>query len=225
MFTGLIETKGIVTHVEPVNGGARFEIYAPEFGRDMAIGDSVAVNGACLTIISFARGSFAVDVSLETLERSTLGKVRPNQHVNLERAMRLSDRLAGHLVSGHVDGVGTFAQRHISGNAVIYQFDLPEDTMNYVVEKGSISIDGISLTVARIRNNSIAVSVIPHTEEHTTLKDLKVGELVNIEVDMIAKYVRKFTTGNDGTSGSFDDFQANNRDEKLADKLKGFLER
>lgn len=224
MFTGLIETKGLISSVESSNGGARFEIYAPDFGRDMAIGDSVAVNGACLTIVSFARGSFAVDLSSETLERTTLGKVRKGQHVNLERAMRMSDRLAGHLVSGHVDGVATLAQRHISGNSVVYQFDLPEYLNEYIVEKGSIAIEGISLTIARVKDNSIAISVIPHTESITTLADLKVGDQVNVEIDMIAKYVRKFTTGYNSSTGSFDDLQKQ-KDERLTDKLKGFLER
>lgn len=225
MFTGLIETKGIISRADSQSGGAQFEIYAPDFGRDMAIGDSVAVNGVCLTIVSFARGSFVVDLSLETLERSNLVSAKVGTQVNLERAMRMSDRLAGHMVSGHVDGQARFVQRHISGNSNIYQFELPEFLQEYLVEKGSITIDGVSLTIARVKENSIAISVIPHTEKSTTLGDLKIGDLVNIEIDMIAKYVRKFVTGQGGSSGSLDDLNREAKDERLSSKLKDFLER
>lgn len=223
MFTGLIETVGIISHAERVGGGARLEIYAPDFGRDMAIGDSVAVNGACLTVVRFARGSFVVDVSLETLDRTTLQHVRVQSKVNLERAMRLSDRLGGHMVSGHIDGVGTFTQRHPSGNSVIYQFDLPESLADYLIEKGSICIDGVSLTIARLNGNQIACSIIPHTEKTTTLGELKIGDTVNVEADMIAKYVRKFTVGYSGDSPA--DFDYREDDRRISGKLRDFLDR
>lgn len=205
MFTGLIETQGIITRVDRVAGGAQMEIYAPEFGRDMAIGDSVAVDGACLTIAQFARGAFVADVSEETLAKTTLGGVRQSQKVNLERALRLSDRLGGHLVSGHVDGIGRLLLRHPAGNSTVYQFQVPPALMEFIVAKGSVAVDGISLTVAQIRGESFAAAVIPHTEEITTLKEKAIGSPVNVEIDMMAKYVKRFVDlyagGTDATPG------------------------
>jgi riboflavin synthase len=192
MFTGLIETQGIVTHVERADGGAKLQIYAPEFGRDMALGDSIAVDGACLTVSQFQRGAFVADVSEETIGKTTLGSLRQGGKVNLERALRLSDRLGGHLVTGHVEGIGKLLLRHASGNSTIYQFQVPSMLMEFIVPKGSIAVDGISLTVAQMRGESFAAAVVPHTEEVTTLKDKPIGAPVNIEVDMMAKYVKRF---------------------------------
>lgn len=192
MFTGLIESQGAITRIERVEGGARLEIYAPDFGRDMALGDSVAVDGSCLTIANFIRGAFVVDVSEETLAKTTLGGVQQGSKVNLERALRLSDRLGGHLVSGHVDGIGRLLLRHPAGNSTVYQFQVPASLMEYIVPKGSIAVDGISLTVAQIRGESFAAAVVPHTEQHTTLREKPIGAPVNIEADMMAKYVRRF---------------------------------
>src|SRR5664279_1530676 len=158
MFTGLIETQGVVTHVQKVAGGAQIQIYAPEFGRDMALGDSIAVDGACLTVAQFQRGAFVADVSDETLSKTTLGTLHQSNKVNLERAMRLSDRLGGHMVTGHIEGVGRLLLRHPAGNSTIYQFQVPPSLMEYVVPKGSIAVDGISLTVAQIRGESFAAS-------------------------------------------------------------------
>jgi len=199
MFTGLIETKGIITRTERVQGGMRLEVYAPDFGRDMAIGDSVAVDGACLTIVKFIRGAFLVDVSEETLDRTTLGRLQQGAHVNLERALRLSDRLGGHIVSGHVDGVGKLAMRQAAGNAVIYRFIVPSEQLAYLVEKGSVAVDGISLTVARLHEDGFSAAVIPHTDEVTTLADKAIGSPVNIETDMFAKYVRRYVESYLGT--------------------------
>lgn len=192
MFTGLIETQGIVTRVDRAGGGAQMEIYAPEFGRDMALGDSVAVDGACLTIANFARGAFVADVSEETLTKTTLGTARQGTKVNLERALRLSDRLGGHMVTGHIEGMGRLLLRHPAGNSTVYQFQVPPSLMEYIVSKGSVAIDGISLTVAQIRGESFAAAVVPHTEEVTTLKDKAIGSAVNVEVDVMAKYVKRF---------------------------------
>jgi riboflavin synthase len=192
MFTGLIETQGIVTRIERVAGGAQLEIYAPEFGRDMAIGDSIAVDGSCLTVARFIRGAFVADVSEETLSKTTLGSTHQGSKVNLERALRLSDRLGGHIVSGHIDGVGRLLLRHPAGNSTIYQFQVPGTLMPYVIPKGSIAVDGISLTIAQIRGESFAAAVVPHTEEATTLRQKPIGGPVNIETDMMAKYVRRF---------------------------------
>jgi riboflavin synthase len=200
MFTGLIECEGVITRAERSGGGMRIEVYAPEFGRDMAIGDSIAVDGVCLTVVKFIRGAFLTDVSGETLDRSTLGHLAQGSKVNLERALRLSDRLGGHLVTGHVDGVGRLSLRTPAGRFTVYQFQGPAEVMRYVVEKGSIAIDGISLTVARLGAAGFTVAVIPQTEQATTLKDKKIGASVNVEVDLLAKYVERFVTQQTGAA-------------------------
>ncbi len=192
MFTGLVESEGIITRVERVAGGMRLEVYAPEFGRDMSIGDSIAVDGSCLTVVKFIRGAFIADVSEETMRLTTLGARRQGDKVNLERALRLSDRLGGHIVTGHVDAMGTLVMRHAAGNSTIYQFSAPPEVMEYIVPKGSIAVDGISLTVAQVRDDAFAVAVIPHTEQSTTLGSKPTGAPVNLEVDMMAKYVQRF---------------------------------
>lgn len=192
MFTGLIESQGIITRIDRVSGGAQLEVYAPEFGRDMAIGDSVAVDGACLTVVKFIRGAFIADVSGETLDHTTLGGLRQGTKVNLERALRLSDRLGGHLVSGHVDGVGKLVQRHAAGNSTVYQFQATAEVLPFLVAKGSVAVDGISLTVAQLRGDNFAVAVVPHTEQSTTLAEKPLGAPVNLEADMMAKYVKRF---------------------------------
>jgi riboflavin synthase len=150
MFTGLIECKGIITRVERIQGGMRLEVYAPEFGRDMAIGDSIAVDGACLTVTKFIRGAFLADVAEETLAVTTLGELSQGAHVNLERALRFSDRLGGHIVTGHVDGIGTLVNRRPAGNSTVYQFRAPKSVLPYVAPKGSVAVDGVSLTVAQV---------------------------------------------------------------------------
>lgn len=220
MFTGLIETQGIVTRIERVAGGAQLEIYAPEFGRDMALGDSIAVDGACLTVARFIRGAFVADVSEETLDKTTLGGLSQGGKVNLERALRLSDRLGGHMVTGHIDGVGRLLLRHPAGNSTIYQFQMPAEALPYLVPKGSVAIDGISLTIAQVRGESIAASVVPHTEEVTTLKEKAIGSPVNIEVDIMAKYVQRFVDIYGGHGG--DDAGPGRRG--LGDMLREFAE-
>jgi riboflavin synthase len=193
MFTGLIESVGTIARTERTgDGGMRLEVYAPDFGRDMAIGDSVAVEGACLTVTSFIRGAFLADLSEETVTRTTLGRLKTADKVNLERAMRLSDRLGGHMVSGHVDGIGQFATRLPAGNSTVYQFRAPAEVLPFVAEKGSVAVNGISLTVSRIIANGFECAVIPHTEHNTTLASLNPGAAVNIEADQVAKYVRRF---------------------------------
>ncbi len=192
MFTGLIESTGIVTRTERAGGGLRLEVYAPEFGRDMAIGDSIAVDGACLTVIKFIRGAFLTDVSEETTTKTTLGRITQGSKVNLERALRLSDRLGGHLVTGHIDGLGSLVMRHPAGNSTVYQFQASPDLMEFIVAKGSVAVDGISLTVAQTRDDGFAAAVIPHTEQATTLGEKATGSPVNVEVDMMAKYVKRF---------------------------------
>ncbi len=219
MFTGLIETKGHITRVERVSGGAQVEVYAPDFGRDMAIGDSIAVDGVCLTVGRFIRGAFVADVSEETLRKTSLGGLQQGSSVNLERALRLSDRLGGHLVSGHVDGVGRLLLRHPAGNSTVYQFQVPGPLMEFIVPKGSVAVDGISLTVAQIRGESFAAAVVPHTEEVTTLKDKPIGAPVNVEIDMMAKYVKRFV---DLYTDSGDEAATSKRG--LGDMLREFAE-
>jgi len=223
MFTGLIESQGIITRVDRVAGGGQLEVYAPEFGRDMAIGDSIAVDGACLTVVKFIRGAFIADVSGETLDRTTLGSLRQGSKVNLERALRLSDRLGGHLVSGHVDGVGTLVQRHVAGNSTVYQFQAPAEVLLYLVSKGSVAVDGISLTVVQIRGDNFAVAVVPHTETSTTLAEKPIGARVNIEADMMAKYVERSVqlyTSRGGSGSGNDDTPRRG----LGDMLRDFTE-
>ena len=220
MFTGLIESQGVVTNVQRVAGGAQLQVYAPEFGRDMALGDSIAVDGACLTVSQFQRGAFVADVSEETLGKTTLGALHQSSKVNLERALRLSDRLGGHLVTGHVEGIGRLLLRHPAGNSTIYQFQVPPSLMEYVVPKGSIAVDGISLTIAQIRGESFAAAVVPHTEQMTTLKDKPIGAAVNVEVDIMAKYVKRFV---DLYAGTGDDIPEAGR-RGLGDMLRDFAE-
>jgi riboflavin synthase len=220
MFTGLIECEGVITRAERVSGGMRLEVYAPEFGRDMGIGDSIAVDGVCLTVAKFIRGAFLADVSGETLDRTTLGGLRQGGKVNLERALRLSDRLGGHLVSGHVDAVGSLQLRQPAGKFAVYQFGAPASLMQYVVEKGSIAVDGISLTVAKVAEEGFTCAVIPQTEEMTTLKNKAIGSPVNLEADMLAKYVKRFVAGYVGADD--EDGRAPRRG--LGDMLREFSE-
>ena len=192
MFTGIIESKGIVARTERVGGGMRLELYAPDFGRDMTIGDSVAIDGVCLTIVKFLRGSFVVDVSDETMRRSTIVDLRQGSNVNLERALRLSDRLGGHIVSGHVDAVGTISMRQAAGNSTLYRFTAPPEVREFLIEKGSVAVDGISLTVARLFDDGFGAAVLPLTDEATTLGGKPIGAKVNLETDMFAKYVQRY---------------------------------
>jgi riboflavin synthase len=221
MFTGLIETQGIITRTERVAGGMRLEVYAPEFGRDMAIGDSVAVDGACLTMVKFIRGAFLTDVTDETLQRTTLGELRQGGHVNLERAMRLSDRLGGHIVSGHVDAVGKLAMRQPGGNGTLYRFSAPPDLVGFLVEKGSVAVDGISLTVASLHKDGFAASVIPHTEQVTTLGEKAIGAKVNLESDLFAKYVKQYVAA---YLGAGDEPERGSTKRNLSDLLKDLTE-
>lgn len=192
MFTGIVESEGIITRAERRSGGMQLEVYAPEFGRDMSLGDSIALDGACLTVAKFIRGAFLADVSEETLTRTTLGRLAQGAKVNLERAARLSDRLGGHIVTGHVDAVGQVAMRQPAGNSTIYTFSAPPEIMAMLVEKASIAVDGISLTVASLKEDGFTVAVVPHTESSTTLGSKTLGAQVNLETDLIAKYVRRF---------------------------------
>ena len=191
MFTGIVEEVGVLKSIRRGASSAVLEIAARTVLEDIHLGDSIAVNGVCLTATSFTGSSFTADVMHETLDRSSLAALRPGSRVNLERAMAANGRFGGHIVAGHVDGVGTVLETKRDDNAVWYTISAGPEVLRYVVEKGSITIDGISLTVARVGPESFAISAIPHTVAVTVLKDRKAGDKVNLETDIIGKYVEK----------------------------------
>ena len=191
MFTGIIEELGTVERVTRGRVSAVLAIRAEAILSDLKIGDSVAVNGVCLTATSLTGHGFTADVMHETLDRSSLAGLGPGSPVNLERAMAANGRFGGHIVAGHVDGVGTIAAIERADNAIWFTITAPEQVLRYVVEKGSIAIDGISLTVARVEPDRFAVSVIPHTAAVTLLGRRRVGDRVNLESDIIGKYVER----------------------------------
>jgi riboflavin synthase len=200
MFTGIIEGLGAVTAVRPAGSGKRLAVAADFDLSGTRVGDSISVCGACLTAVAIAGRQFEVDVSPETLARTTLGSVRVGERVNLERALRLSDRIDGHLVSGHTDGTGTIHDREAVGNAVIVTVAVAEALTRYMIVKGSVAVDGVSLTINRLDPDRFSVSIIPHTAALTTIGFKQKGERVNIEVDLIGKYVEKFLTTPPGRS-------------------------
>ncbi len=191
MFTGIIQGKGEIIAVRPMGKGKVFSIKADFMLDDPAEGESIAVNGVCLTAREINDRIFLADVSPESLSRTGLGDLSVGKTVNLERALRLSDRLGGHLVSGHVDAVSEVISRKKLGEFTIFTFNIPANLARYIVEKGSITIDGISLTVNSCTEQEFTVSIIPHTLEITSLGGLKAGDKVNLEVDIIGKYVEK----------------------------------
>lgn len=194
MFTGIVEEVGVLKSIRRGASSAVLEIAARTVLEDIHLGDSIAVNGVCLTATSFTGGAFTADVMHETLDRSSLAALRPGSRVNLERAMAANGRFGGHIVAGHVDGVGTVLETKQDDNAVWYTIAAGPEVLRYVVEKGSITIDGISLTVARVGPESFAISAIPHTVAVTVLQDRKPGDKVNLETDIIGKYVEKLLT-------------------------------
>lgn len=197
MFTGIVAGPGKISGKRTVGGGIAFDLAAGFDLTDPVEGESIAVNGVCLTAYKIKGNSFTADVSPETLSRTKLGMLGPGDTVNLERALRLSDRLGGHLVSGHVDCMATVASVKEIGDYTIFSFTHPEKHGRYIIEKGSITIDGVSLTVNSCSEGSFSVSIIPHTLKITTLGALKVGSKVNIEVDIIGKYVEKLLAPKD----------------------------
>lgn len=194
MFTGIIEETGTLGGVRKGQHSAVLRISARKVLEDVKIGDSIAVNGVCLTVTAFDASGFSADVMHETLNRSSLGSLKPGSRVNLERAMAAGGRFGGHIVAGHVDGTGTVREIRKDDNAVWYTIQAEASVLRYIVEKGSVAIDGISLTVARVDSGAFSVSVIPHTAAATTLSDRKKGDLVNLENDIIGKYVERLLT-------------------------------
>lgn len=191
MFTGIIEETGRIRQISRGTQSVKLSIEASHVLEDTRVGDSISTNGICLTVVEMDSRSFTVDVMAETLRRTGLNNLTTGSRVNLERAMRLSDRLGGHLLSGHVDGVGVISKITTEDIARVIRIDTTPELLRYIVPKGSLAIDGISLTVVDADERSFSVSVIPHTASVTTLTDKKPGDTVNLETDMIAKYVEK----------------------------------
>ncbi|MBQ9990672.1 MAG: riboflavin synthase [Lachnospiraceae bacterium] len=191
MFTGIVEEIGTLEKIQKGTHSAILTIKAHKVLEDTKIGDSIAVNGICLTVTTLPAGCFTADVMHETLNRSSLAGLSQGSQVNLERAMAADSRFGGHIVSGHVDGIGKISGIQKDDNAIWYTIEAKPEILRYVVEKGSITIDGISLTVARVNQNSFSISAIPHTVAQTILKEKKMGDVVNLETDIIGKYVEK----------------------------------
>jgi riboflavin synthase len=201
MFTGIVEELGRVRAVRRHEGGARLEIDASTVLADAVIGASIAVNGCCLTVVELGDGWWAADAVTETLLRTSLGALAAGDPVNLERPVRLEDRLGGHIVQGHIDGVGELVERApLPDGSTRMQFRMVDSLLRYIVEKGSITVDGISLTVAALHDHGFDVAVIPHTLAVTTLGSLQPGDPINLEVDVLAKYVERLLNERAGTS-------------------------
>lgn len=193
MFTGLIDHSGTVTHVERRDDGARI-VVETDLAPELALGDSLAINGACMTAAELTATTFTADVMNESLARTSLGELEKGSKVNLERPLAVGDRLDGHIVQGHVDGVGEIAEIREDGFSKILRVELPQGLARYVVEKGSITIDGVSLTVSAVGDAHLEVSLIPETQQRTTLGVLQPGSKVNLEVDILAKHVERLLT-------------------------------
>jgi riboflavin synthase len=195
MFTGIIEGLGTIKSISSSGRGKRLTIEA-DFSLDGSkIGDSIAVSGACLTAVTLDGHRFSADISPETVSKTAFARAGVGDRVNLERALRLSDRLDGHLVSGHIDGMGILRNRKTLDNAIIVTVGVPESLSKYMIPKGSVAVDGVSLTINRCDTQSFDVSIIPHTAKLTTIGFKKIGDPVNIETDMIGKYVERFVSG------------------------------
>ncbi len=202
MFTGIIEGLGSLQRVQPMGMGRRLTMLADFDLTDTRVGDSIAVNGVCLTAVSLNGRRFEADVSPETLQRSTFAAAMPGQRVNLERALQLSGRIDGHLVSGHIDGVATLSRRQTQGNAIVIGFSVSSALSDFMIEKGSVAVDGVSLTINACGPAFFEVAIIPHTATLTTVGLKQVGAAVNIETDMIGKYVARFVGRAKGAASS-----------------------
>lgn len=193
MFTGIVEEMGKLNKIQKSAKSARLTVEANAVLKDVKLGDSIAINGICLTVVQFNERLFDVDVMAETLRKTNLEELKPGDRVNLERALRVGDRLGGHIVSGHIDGVGVISRQQREDIAVVTDIRAPAEVMKYIVKKGSVAIDGISLTVTDYTDEAFQVSLIPHTASLTTLGYKKVGDRVNLEADVIGKYIERLT--------------------------------
>lgn len=201
MFTGIIEETGELKSINRSSNSAVLTIGAKTVLEDIHLGDSIAVNGLCLTVVRFDKNSFSADVMPESLKRSSLGSLKTGNLVNLERAMPANGRFGGHIVAGHIDGTGIISSIRKDSNAVWYTIKTEQSILKYIVEKGSVAIDGISLTVAEVGSDSFSVSVIPHTAENTILPTKRTGDMVNLENDCIGKYVEKLMGADNANGG------------------------
>lgn len=192
MFTGLIEDLGVIREVNSSAKSAKLTINTNIDLKEVNIGDSISVNGVCLTVIKKEKQGFTVEIMWETIQKTNFKNLLPGTKVNLERALQLGGRLDGHLVTGHVDGIGTIVRKDVFEISELIEVETDKEIIRYLIEKGSISIDGISLTIVNVFEKSFSVSLIPHTRDKTTLGIKKIGDTVNIEVDMLAKYIEKF---------------------------------
>lgn len=215
IFTGIVEETGKIESVANGNKSAIITIIADKVLKGTKIGDSIAVNGVCLTVTSISGNKFTADVMAETIRRSSLGTLKHGSKVNLERAMAADGRFGGHIVSGHIDGTGVIRSLEREDNAVWVEIETPDKLLKYIVEKGSIAIDGISLTVAKLTNDSFSVSVIPHTGEETTLLAKKPGDIVNLENDIVGKYVERLMNFNTSQKSPFDNKAATSTNSKI----------
>ncbi|EIJ33538.1 riboflavin synthase [Thiothrix nivea] len=196
MFTGIIESIGTVRDMQPKGGDLRLTIATGKLDMgDVALGDSIAVNGVCLTAIEFDSSSFSADVSRETLSLTSLGNLNRGSKVNLEKALTLQTRLGGHLVSGHVDGLGEVISRHDDARSVRFSIRAPDNLAKYIAAKGSITVDGTSLTVNKVDGSSFELNIVPHTLQETIIADYRSGSKVNLEVDVIARYLERLLLG------------------------------
>ena len=192
MFSGIIETSGAITQIDQIAEGVRLTLSSELPLAEIGLGESICVNGTCLTVTVIGDSGLSFEVSAESLRRTNLGDLRPGSVVNLERSLRLEDRLSGHLVFGHVDGLGSVASVQAEGDSFLYTFEIPRELSRYLVEKGSVAVDGISLTVFDCQSTSFTCAIIPHTYQVTTLKHRQPGDRVNIETDMQGKYIENF---------------------------------
>ncbi|MDE0755889.1 MAG: riboflavin synthase [Woeseiaceae bacterium] len=210
MFTGIIKAVGEVGQIARQGGDLRLTIQSPDLPwAEFDVGESISVNGVCLTAVAFVSGGFLTDVSAETLAVTTLQQVSAGSRVNLEPALALGERLGGHLVSGHVDCIGTIKAREVDARSVRIDVEVPAEYGRYIAKKGSVCIDGVSLTVNTVAANTFSVNIIPHTAEVTTVKTYEVGGLVNIEVDLLARYLERLLTADDGNGITQDFLRAN----------------
>ncbi len=202
MFTGIIETVGYVARVTPLGRDLRVQVHAELDWARVKLGDSIATNGVCLTVVQKLGNGFVADVSVETLEHTTIGGWSVNQRVNIEQALTPASRLGGHIVSGHVDGLGEVMERHSDARSERFTIRMPADLARYVATKGSITVDGTSLTVNSVTRDEFCVNIVPHTLSHTIMGDYRVGTRVNLEVDLIARYLERLITGSNDSQGS-----------------------
>jgi len=204
MFTGIIEDKGKVSRIEHRGQEKRLILELPPHLTELQLSDSININGVCLTVVQKNEQGIELDLSLETLQKTALGELKEGDQVNLERALRLTDRLGGHIVTGHVDGIGEIVEKREERDFLQLGIRIPESVSRYVVQKGSIAIDGISLTVNEYQEGEIRMTLIPYTIEKTTLKQKRVGDRVNLEADILGKYVEKFLDRGDKKPGQVD---------------------